>query len=305
MRFLLAALFALISTACSAQLTLTHAGRQVLYTGVGDVATANGVSSSMTAYWGLRCYSAAYTGNVADVWDSATGTTTETVLTCSAGNAINQTVNPLATTCASGCVIKTFYDQTGNSNNLSTPSNILANMATLNTSCSGLSGKYNYCAVFNGSSDYYKVTIAGLATAQPYTYAAVSERTGAFTSLQIMMATSTSGVPPYLSYRAVANNVTITAGTGVNVTGINDSAFHASVVTFNGASSCYYIGSASAATTSLGTSAQTTSIAVGASTTPGNYMTGSLVEAFVASPSSLCAAAPAIQANQNAYWGIN
>lgn len=78
------------------------------YNGPGDIIPG------ATAFWGLRCYTNAYTGNVADIWDAATGNTTETILKCSRGGAITATINPLATTCAGGCGIAKLYDQTGN-----------------------------------------------------------------------------------------------------------------------------------------------------------------------------------------------
>lgn len=79
------------------------------YTGPLDVA---GYTSAY-AYWGLRCASTSYTGNVADIWDSATGSTTETLLTCSSGGVLNETINSLATTCAVSCKVKILYNQAG------------------------------------------------------------------------------------------------------------------------------------------------------------------------------------------------
>src|SRR6185312_8922435 len=65
----------------------------------------------------VRCASTSYTGNVMDVWDSATGSTTETLITCSSGGVLNtSSPSALATTCASGCNVKTWYDQSGQTN---------------------------------------------------------------------------------------------------------------------------------------------------------------------------------------------
>jgi hypothetical protein len=75
------------------------------YQGPGDI-------FSYTLWGGLRCYNNAYSGNVADVFDTATQMT-ETLLTCSQGGVINQTINPLSTTCAVSCSVKTLYDQSG------------------------------------------------------------------------------------------------------------------------------------------------------------------------------------------------
>ena len=72
------------------------------------------VVSAPRAFYSFRCGSNAYAGNVADIWDATTGSTTETLLTCSKGGVLNQTVNSLATTCAVSCSVKTIYDQSGN-----------------------------------------------------------------------------------------------------------------------------------------------------------------------------------------------
>jgi hypothetical protein len=69
-------------------------------------------------YWGLRCSKSSYTGNVADVWDGLTGSTTETLITCSSGGTLNtNSPTAIATTCAVSCCLKTVYDQTGNGQN--------------------------------------------------------------------------------------------------------------------------------------------------------------------------------------------
>lgn len=94
------------------------------YTGPGDVV------SGASAWWGLRCYNAAYAGNVADLTDSSTGTTTGTRLVCNAGvvSALvsgsactfvtGNACSSLATTCATACNVEELYDQTGNANHL-------------------------------------------------------------------------------------------------------------------------------------------------------------------------------------------
>jgi hypothetical protein len=77
------------------------------YTGPGDVVTG------AIAWWGFRCYNTAYAGNVADIWDAATGNTTETLITCSSGGTLNQTIHTLAVTCAIACIVENLYDQSG------------------------------------------------------------------------------------------------------------------------------------------------------------------------------------------------
>jgi hypothetical protein len=105
-----------------AQLSLTGAGGfggGSTFVGPGDVV------SGALMWWGTRCYSNAYSGNVVDVVDASTGDTTGTRLQCSSGSLVALTsasactfvtgnaCSPLATTCASGCNIVNLYDQIG------------------------------------------------------------------------------------------------------------------------------------------------------------------------------------------------
>lgn len=76
------------------------------YVGPGDI------NGSASTYWGFQCISNAYTGNVADVWDGATGSTTETLIKCVSGT-LSETINALSVTCSSSCKVKTLYDQSG------------------------------------------------------------------------------------------------------------------------------------------------------------------------------------------------
>src|SRR4051812_36677853 len=117
MKPLLAVLFSLAallgaSAASATSMTLTGAGKAPgappAYTGPLDVA---GYTSAY-AYYGFRCSKSSYTGNVALIRNAATPTTT-TQLTCSSGGVINETINSLATTCASSCLVTTLTDQVG------------------------------------------------------------------------------------------------------------------------------------------------------------------------------------------------
>jgi hypothetical protein len=136
------------------------------YTGPIDI---NGAAFAL---WSTRCSSNSYTGNVADIWDSATGSTTETLLTCSVGGVLNQTIHSLATTCASGCKVKTLYDQSGASKCSAAVCDLVeaanATRPTVTTSCQNS----KICLVFNGSA--CMATANTVTTqAQPYTVSAV------------------------------------------------------------------------------------------------------------------------------------
>src|SRR5260370_35744856 len=59
------------------------------------------INGAAYALWSTRCQSTANTGNVADVWDAATGSTPNTLITCSAGGILNtNSPTALATTCS-------------------------------------------------------------------------------------------------------------------------------------------------------------------------------------------------------------
>lgn len=122
-----------IGFACltQAQVSMTGAGKgapgSAAYTGPGDLQTFG-------VWGGLRCYNAAYTGNVADVYAPADAT--HTLITCSAGGIINETLQLLATTCLVSCTVKTLYDQTGGGNNF-TDLTFSVLRPTYITSCNG------------------------------------------------------------------------------------------------------------------------------------------------------------------------
>jgi hypothetical protein len=150
------------------------------YTGSGDVITTGWI-----AWWGLRCFNAAYAGNVADITDTSTGNTTGTRLKCSAGGAVSAVVSasactfvtgnacsPLATTCASACQVEELYDQSGNTN-CTTACNLTVGAFTsrptfTKSSCAGLSGSQTWCMVGNGSLFLESPAYSGSIVNQPY-----------------------------------------------------------------------------------------------------------------------------------------
>jgi len=79
------------------------------YTGPGDLT----LSATFVAWYGFSCFTAAYSGNVASIWDHATNNTTNTVITCSAGSLVTTSPSSLATTCAVACDVDVMYDQSG------------------------------------------------------------------------------------------------------------------------------------------------------------------------------------------------
>lgn len=193
------------------------------YQGPGDVV------SGAIAFWGFRCYNTAYAGNVADIWDSSTGSTTETQLTCSAGGTVNQTINTLATTCASGCKVKTFTDQTGNGNTLTQATNANRPVISLTASTRSRIG-----ATCTGASSLGMTgTWASGNQSQPVTITAMATRTSG-TSQVILLDFNTDNIQ--LDFRG-ANIVSIFANTTFQDATQTDGSQHAFTTLVNGASS--------------------------------------------------------------------
>jgi hypothetical protein len=175
------------------------------YTGPGDV-------TSFVVWGGLRAYSAAYAaslGNIAEITDTATGTTFCTVVSKSNGDAdltslscVGGTVS-VTTFCTvthpAGCSFHILYDQTGNGHNYTNAT--LANMPIL---------------VFSGLGSHpilQMTTSQNLATnvitqAQPLSMSMIAERTSG-TSFGVIL--GATGSNPSVAFHG-ANLATLDAG---------------------------------------------------------------------------------------------
>ncbi len=204
----LSALLALCSVASATTVTLTGAGKPSAaaptYTGPGDLS----INSNVVAWWGFRCYSSTYTGNVAAITDSVTSKTT--TLHCTSGTldvvAGNDTLATLKTNCATSghCTLNTFYDQSGKTNCGSSAAcnfNVGATIVVL-SSCPSFTATYKFCLVTNwGSSDWMFTSALTSAIPQPYAMIEVSYRTAETDIDQILR---TSGDGSFLGYDNVA-----------------------------------------------------------------------------------------------------
>jgi hypothetical protein len=263
------------------------------YTGPGDIV------SGALAWHGLRCYSTAYTGNIADIWDAATGSTTETVLGCNAGGAIVvKSGSALATTCASGCKDKTLYDQSGQTNcgiaacDLTQSTN--ASRPTFTQNCIGSLP----CLTFAGSQSLQSASTFS-STNQPYTISAVLERTGSFTTqMSVYGDIACNGI----FFTSTANTVGMFAQSSVVSATATDSAAHAGQFVFNGASSSIKVDGTTTnpgnpGTNLLGSGAL--EMGSGCGGTVGNvYEAGAWSGAFSSGQQT------SMNANQHSYWGF-
>jgi hypothetical protein len=178
---LIAVLLLCCGTYCLAQVPTTGAGKAAPGGGTGGGIIDVFGSANVVAAWSTRCASATYNGNVVDVWDSATGTTTETLVTCNgAGGLVTNSPTAIATTCAVGCVAKTWYDQSSGANcsaacNVTNTTN--ANRPTITLSCQNSL----LCLTFNGTSQ----CLAGASNmgtgGQPFSFSSVFNYSGGST----------------------------------------------------------------------------------------------------------------------------
>ncbi len=151
------------------------------YTGPGDVV------SSAREWYGLRCYNSAYTGSIADIF--APLDASHTLLTCSTGGVINETVQALATTCAVSCTVKTLFNQAGTTNCSASSCDLaqatIANRPAYTSNCLGSLP----CMTFaRASSQSMKSAAAPSSQSQPYSFSSVANYTGADGTFSIILA---------------------------------------------------------------------------------------------------------------------
>jgi hypothetical protein len=271
------------------------------YTGPGDLGI-----STVIAWWGLRCYSTSYTGNVADIWDAATGSTTETLLTCSAGGTINQTINALSVTCAVACNVKTLYDQSG-ANNCTTGCDLTqatnANRPAYVQSC--LSG-FACIQLTNANSPQLTTPNPSQIPLgqqnQPYTVSAVAERTATFTTDEKIFCANDG------AFNLTFTNTTATIGGfagSVWSIAASNSAFHAIQWVANGASSVAYLdGSSNAISAGTNAIVLNNPFTIGWQHAGSNYLSGNIQEVGVWFGTFSAGQQSSMNSNQHTYWGF-
>jgi Alpha-L-arabinofuranosidase B, catalytic len=116
------------------------------------------------------------------------------------------------------CTIKTWYDQSGNGNNITQAT--IANRPTLSFGCTG-SGRP--CAVYSGAQTLELASTSSTLT-QPFSTSVVSKRTSAFTTQQDIFSFSSGGLQ--FVYTATASTVGIYAGASVNTAAAGDNLLH-------------------------------------------------------------------------------
>lgn len=256
------------------------------YAGPGDVVT-------LARYWGLRCYTTAYTGSVADVF--APADVTHTLLTCSTGGVINETIQALSVTCAVSCTVKTLFDQPNFGGSPQDQAQTTeANRLAFIQSCSGSKP----CLRGNGTSNYM-TAVADTGVLPIWgTYAA--KRTGNASAFNSILKNGGTGYN--IGFSGTSGNVYEFAGNVVLATA-SENNFHAvqNYISGSGTDSLYVDGSLTGSL-NAGTTGSSGSMEISGDV-GGQNCTCDILEVGFAS-SNQTANNSAMNSNQHSYWGF-
>lgn len=263
------------------------------YTGPVDI---NGTAF---AIWSTRCSSTGYTGNVIDIYAPADAS--HTLITCSSGGALNETLQALATTCAVSCTAKTIYDQSGsNSCSGSTACDLVQTTIALRPVVTLNCLNSKICLAFN--TNLTMASANGVSLSQAFTVSVVANRTGNTSAFNNILGGDSSSTT--LAFNNAVNQITMYAGSATPVATANDSTTHAIQALFNAASSSFYVdGSSTAASTSPGTSGFNGTDKFNIGVNAGNTFIGNWFEVGVWN-SDKTANNSSMNGNQHTYWSF-
>lgn len=297
-------LFGIFQIAQADNLLLLGAGGGTggTYTGPGDIA------GSAIMFFSTRCYSRTTNSkNVADVWDSSTGSTTETLLTCSSGGVVNETVNPLATTCGSGCVVKTLYDQIGTFCGSSQPCDVTqATNSKRPTLTTNFNSSGHSCLTFAGASSQILISTNNLGNqAQPLSFSNVVERTANFTTSQYNVDFRSGSLS--FNFQTSTNTNGFFAGNTGETWTQSDSTLHATGVSVNSGTNAFYVDGATASGAAGGPvgnngMASSGTAALGGKGNNTLFLTGNICESAVWTSVLSSSTFTSLANNQLAWW---
>jgi hypothetical protein len=261
---------------------------------------------AVTAWVGFRCWQYAYSGNVADIWDSATGSATETLITCSNGNLVATSPTAIATTCAVACSVKTLYDQTAGNNCTSATCNVTEQGAVANwpifkyqsASCGTNSGLSCMQCPTTPTVTPLQSATALTSTAQTFYMSIVF-----YDSTSSIQDYATNGASQAIQHGNPANTARITdnATNSATVTA-TDSVWHALQGTFAGASSVIDLDGTVTTGLTVGTSAASGKFTLCSSTSAGSPMVGYIAE-YGMWPSTSTFSNSTMTTNQQSFYG--
>jgi hypothetical protein len=261
--------------------------------------------SGASAWWGLRAYDAAHAGTKAIRIVRASDSVQSDINSLANGNLDVATATTFCN--ATTCTIVTMYDQSGalactGAVACDVTNATVANQPALTFNCIGS----RPCAT------YLATQSAGLLTAvtmtapiQPFTIAAVAERTGSFTSNNAWIGQVGVNGFPMAGFDAAVNQLFMYDGLVVSVAGVADSTFHAVQNLFNAASSSFFVDGTLTPTTSPGlTTWVGLQAQIGVQGGGGYPLNGKFTEVGIWPVAFTAPQQSSMNVNQHAYWGF-
>jgi len=264
------------------------------YTGPGNLT----LTGTIKAYWGLRCITATYSGNVADV-KSPSGTS-HTLITCDgAGNLVATSPTDIATVCATSCTIIDWYDQSGAlaCGGAACTLNQATEARRATYIASGVGGHPVARFVGANTQNYASGSIT---LSQPIAYVYTANRGSSSAQMSVI----NSGSYVQAGYAASTNTTSIYAGSTVSGTA-SDATWHNIMGVFNNPSSAgaVYVDGSSVATGNPGAGSMSSAFVVGQVANT-QYLTADVAEiAMYATTAMTSGDASTWSTNAKAYWG--
>ena len=241
------------------------------YVGPGDVTT-------FSAWWGLRGYNTAYSGNAANICTPLDALCLDVAIVAGALN--TTTLGTLAcNNTTTICTVKTLYDQTGNGNSVTQATIATRPKYVAPGAANGCPTTLLPCMSFAGTvtNQFLRGTITTIN--QQFSISAVVERSA-----------DTSSFNPYLTgggfggyFLNSTNNVMIYAGTVSSAVAASDNSYHSLQSVFNSAASILTVDGVDTTGLDVSTGAFSTPTSIGDNGAGGNFLGGFLSEDGVAS----------------------
>jgi hypothetical protein len=281
------------------------------YAGVGDL---SGIPTAV-GYWGLRCYKAAYSGNVVDVYYSGA---VQATLGCSSGALVSKSGASLATiestcTTSTACYATTLYDQSGASAcsgacnmtgtaGANAPMIIYSNGASNCGSGSSFIKSGLFCLETNEPYTQMVTPALGSAISQPIDYVITYATLGVGNQGEVMYNSSST---VRLLSDASATTFASYAGTAVETVTAAESAWHTGQAVFDGSTASYLqIDNVTANTGNPGTATIASGNTLGFGDGAGGIFYGFVGDFAVFDTTAIGSTlAASILANEASYWG--
>ncbi len=263
------------------------------YMGPGDIV------AGATAWWGLRCYSSTYVGNVARVKSPSDALTT--TITCATGGVLGTTGTALATTCATSCTVDILYDQSGAlACTGSTACDAVQTMEAIRpryvTSCLGARACMNFYTGVGASNLLTPVLTSAVNQTYVISYVANRVSTSGYNALF-----ESSGSTVIVGFGNASDVALSFAGTFTSAAA-TDADFHAIQATLAGASGELYV-DGSGTTVAAGANAVTTASGVYIGGDMFNFI-GKAMEVGLWPSAFSGGNKSGMNTNQHAYWGF-